>query len=287
MFSFSWHYCCQTKGRTSLFDRYCEFLTNQIFYRAQRVDVWRCPATEFCCGSQSHPAHRRRSADLQRRQAAHRELDIHGARNNDFVLRGIRFFSERLAVDLALVGSVAHIIIPSLCSHLSSFLYSICSSVRTVRMPQQSSCASWRRSRVFGWWRWVLCRFKSRWLWVAFVASQVELTAFELAGFLLSVGITTGGIGITVAHELFHKKSRLDTFSGKILLLMVCYMHFYIEHLMKKWRRRTPGMLTIASPITFCFVCSATPTTISIRCVLTRFCAISTRARNSRQATQA
>jgi alkane 1-monooxygenase len=49
-------------------------------------------------------------------------------------------------------------------------------------------------------------------------------------GFVLSTSLVTGGIGITVAHELGHKKSALEKFYSKALLMTVCYMHFYIEH---------------------------------------------------------
>lgn len=55
-------------------------------------------------------------------------------------------------------------------------------------------------------------------------------TPVEWIGFVLSVALVTGGIGITVAHELGHKKSALERFYSKALLLTVCYMHFYIEH---------------------------------------------------------
>jgi alkane 1-monooxygenase len=46
----------------------------------------------------------------------------------------------------------------------------------------------------------------------------------------MGVGLVTGGIGITVAHELGHKKSKLEQFYSKVLLMTVSYMHFYIEH---------------------------------------------------------
>lgn len=48
--------------------------------------------------------------------------------------------------------------------------------------------------------------------------------------FTLSVGLVTGGIGITVAHELGHKKSVFDRTMSQFLLLMAGYMHFYLEH---------------------------------------------------------
>jgi alkane 1-monooxygenase len=53
---------------------------------------------------------------------------------------------------------------------------------------------------------------------------------FEWIGFVVSFALVTGGIGITVAHELGHKKSLLERTYGKLLLMTVSYMHFYIEH---------------------------------------------------------
>ncbi|MBL7841877.1 MAG: alkane 1-monooxygenase [Cyclobacteriaceae bacterium] len=55
-------------------------------------------------------------------------------------------------------------------------------------------------------------------------------TAWEWIGFTVSTALVTGGIGITVAHELGHKKSSFERFYSKVLLMTVCYMHFYIEH---------------------------------------------------------
>lgn len=67
--------------------------------------------------------------------------------------------------------------------------------------------------------------------WGAFVVANGYLTTwFEWTGFLIGFSLVTGGIGITVAHELGHKKSKLERFYSKLLLMTVCYMHFYIEH---------------------------------------------------------
>jgi alkane 1-monooxygenase len=55
-------------------------------------------------------------------------------------------------------------------------------------------------------------------------------TPLEWIGFVIGFSLVTGGIGITVAHELGHKKSKLEQFYSKLLLMTVCYMHFYIEH---------------------------------------------------------
>ncbi len=67
-------------------------------------------------------------------------------------------------------------------------------------------------------------------LWACLMIARGTMNWLELSGLTLSVALTTGGIGITVAHELGHKKSALERFYAKVLLLSVCYMHFYIEH---------------------------------------------------------
>lgn len=44
------------------------------------------------------------------------------------------------------------------------------------------------------------------------------------------VGIYTGGLGITVAHELCHKKEFFPRAVADLLLASVCYQHFAVEH---------------------------------------------------------
>ncbi|MBS0651784.1 MAG: alkane 1-monooxygenase [Verrucomicrobia bacterium] len=68
-------------------------------------------------------------------------------------------------------------------------------------------------------------------IWGASVIGRSDLGVVAMMGFILSVGITTGGIGITISHELCHKRNLFEQTLGKILLLSVCYMHFHIEHL--------------------------------------------------------
>jgi alkane 1-monooxygenase len=67
--------------------------------------------------------------------------------------------------------------------------------------------------------------------WGAHAVTSGKLDGLaEWFAFMLSFSLVTGGIGITVAHELGHKNSTLEKFYAKVLLLTVCYMHFYIEH---------------------------------------------------------
>jgi alkane 1-monooxygenase len=49
-------------------------------------------------------------------------------------------------------------------------------------------------------------------------------------GWTLSIGFASGALGINVAHELVHKSSRLEQWTGGVLLALVCYGSFKIEH---------------------------------------------------------
>jgi alkane 1-monooxygenase len=60
------------------------------------------------------------------------------------------------------------------------------------------------------------------------VASETDLVA--AVGLTLSVGLLTGGVGITVAHELGHRLGRVERSLACLLLACVSYAHFYIEH---------------------------------------------------------
>ena len=67
-------------------------------------------------------------------------------------------------------------------------------------------------------------------VWAAAVFAGGELAAGQALGLLVSVGVVTGGQGITIAHELGHRRSAVDRLLAKLLLTTVCYGHFYIEH---------------------------------------------------------
>lgn len=68
---------------------------------------------------------------------------------------------------------------------------------------------------------------------IGFGASQIHLfhrAGFEFILISLNVGLVTGGIGITVAHELVHRSEKFLRTMGMLLLSMVCYGHFTVEH---------------------------------------------------------
>ncbi len=64
-------------------------------------------------------------------------------------------------------------------------------------------------------------------LWVA---TRGHLSGFELVGLVVSLGIL-GGAGINVAHELMHRKAKLDKALAEALMTSVSYTHFCVEHI--------------------------------------------------------
>jgi len=62
------------------------------------------------------------------------------------------------------------------------------------------------------------------------VLTQGSHSTITFIGLIFSCGIVIGANGINVAHELGHRKHRIEQFLGKFLLLSALYMHFYIEH---------------------------------------------------------
>lgn len=67
-------------------------------------------------------------------------------------------------------------------------------------------------------------------VWGAAVFARGALAPAQALGLALSVGVVTGAQGITIAHELGHGRSLLDRLLGQLLLVTVCYGHFYLEH---------------------------------------------------------
>lgn len=62
------------------------------------------------------------------------------------------------------------------------------------------------------------------------LVNQKAYTHLEVFGIVLSVGSITGGLGITIAHELVHRRARWERGLGVALLAMVNYSHFRVEH---------------------------------------------------------
>jgi alkane 1-monooxygenase len=68
-------------------------------------------------------------------------------------------------------------------------------------------------------------------IWGAYVVSTALLTPLEAAGFIFSMGVSSGVMGINVSHELQHRVNlRGEPFLARVMLCTVLYMHWAIEH---------------------------------------------------------
>ncbi len=66
-------------------------------------------------------------------------------------------------------------------------------------------------------------------VWACWLWSGDSLGLSDKIGLALTVG-TVAGIGINTAHELGHKKEKVERWLAKIALAQSFYGHFYIEH---------------------------------------------------------
>ena len=64
---------------------------------------------------------------------------------------------------------------------------------------------------------------------VAWFAATHAMTALNLLGLTLSIGLING-LAINTGHELGHKKTLLERWLAKIVLAIVGYGHFFVEH---------------------------------------------------------
>ena len=65
------------------------------------------------------------------------------------------------------------------------------------------------------------------WLWAG--GGWVTLTTLDKIGLMTTVGII-GGVSISAAHELGHRRAKLERRLSKIALAQTCYGHFFVEH---------------------------------------------------------
>ncbi|MCV2867546.1 alkane 1-monooxygenase [Defluviimonas sp. WL0002] len=64
------------------------------------------------------------------------------------------------------------------------------------------------------------------------VTHHDTLAIWERIVLFFGLGVISGSIGITYAHELLHQKNRLERWLGDLLLALVLYSHFRTEHLL-------------------------------------------------------
>lgn len=66
--------------------------------------------------------------------------------------------------------------------------------------------------------------------WALWAVAVTPLAWWQLLGLLLSIAMTSGLIGIVVAHELMHRSGAGQRRLGFLLMALVGYAHFCVEH---------------------------------------------------------
>ncbi len=66
--------------------------------------------------------------------------------------------------------------------------------------------------------------------WAIF--ESLSRSGWNWFGLMVAVGLFSGGIGITIAHELMHRKKQFERGLAEVLLFSVTYPHFCIEHVL-------------------------------------------------------
>ncbi len=96
--------------------------------------------------------------------------------------------------------------------------------------PTDAQEAVWKKEKVWApaLYLYTLTHFVVLGLGV-YLATNLSL-GWELLLLALVVGMYTGGLGITVAHELCHKKEFAPRLAANLILSSVWYQHFAVEH---------------------------------------------------------
>ena len=68
-------------------------------------------------------------------------------------------------------------------------------------------------------------------------AATQNLSWWEFVLLVHATSVSNGGIGITISHELCHRKTKLEQWASQIILSTVNYMHFHIEHVVGHHQR--------------------------------------------------
>ncbi len=101
---------------------------------------------------------------------------------------------------------------------------------RDASNPPEAVVPSLEADRYYRWCTWLYLPLQyAGFLWAARLATRGDLSPVAYVGLALTVG-TVAGIGINTAHELGHKRDRLERRLSKVALAQSAYGHFYVEH---------------------------------------------------------
>jgi len=101
---------------------------------------------------------------------------------------------------------------------------------RDASNPPEAAVPALEADRYYRWCTWLYLPLQyAGFLWAAHLAVRGDLSPVAYLGLALTVG-TVAGIGINTAHELGHKRDRLERRLSKLALAQSAYGHFYVEH---------------------------------------------------------
>jgi alkane 1-monooxygenase len=101
---------------------------------------------------------------------------------------------------------------------------------RDATNPPEEAVPDLEADRYYRWCTWLYLPLQYLgFLWAAAVVARGELSFVAELGLAFTVG-TVAGIGINTAHELGHKRDRLERRLSKVALAQSAYGHFYVEH---------------------------------------------------------
>ncbi|MFQ6546997.1 alkane 1-monooxygenase [Aestuariibius sp. 2305UL40-4] len=95
--------------------------------------------------------------------------------------------------------------------------------------PNSDADLSWYKAITL---IWAPVQFLTLFGIMAYATRADHLAGWEVFFLMANLGVMSGTIGITYAHELMHQKNRLERWMGDILMAMAMYGHFRSEHLL-------------------------------------------------------
>ncbi len=99
------------------------------------------------------------------------------------------------------------------------------------RNPRPDEIAGLERTRAWSWPLWFAVPTQLAIIGIGLWAiAASDLSRLEQIGLTLSVGLSGGAFGITIAHELMHRLHWSDRLLATILLTSTSYPHYSIEH---------------------------------------------------------
>ena len=88
-----------------------------------------------------------------------------------------------------------------------------------------------KNDRVYDWFLYVIVPLQYASLFLFLTTIETDgLTAWDISGRVMVMGLQCGVFGINVAHELGHRVKPAEQLLAKSLLATSLYMHFFIEH---------------------------------------------------------